>query len=83
MNECTTAADNGVCKTYVEAACNLADAGAEGGVAYTVCQNHQAFQDYYNALAPVFCGGYPADAGVADSGTDAATDAATDAPDGD
>jgi hypothetical protein len=79
---CTTAADNGVCKTYVDGVCNLADAGAEAGAAYQTCQNHQAFQDYYNALSPIFCGGYPADAGVADSGTDSSTtDAATDAPD--
>ncbi len=84
---CTTAADNGICKTYVDAVCNLADAGAEAGAAYQTCQNHQSFQDYYNALAPIFCGGYAADAGASDAGSSDAgdgglLDAALDAPDG-
>jgi hypothetical protein len=86
---CTSQADQGVCKTYADAVCDLSDAGT----VYTVCQNHQSFDEYYFALAPVFCGGYPADAGVSDAGSDAASDAstsdasssdaATDAPDGD
>ena len=82
---CTTAADNAVCKTYLDAECNIADAGA------SVCQQ-SGFQAYYFAYAPIFCGAYATDGGTTDGGSDASTDsgsdatvsdAATDAPDGD
>jgi len=84
--QCTGAADKSVCQTYVSAQCDLSDAGS----VYATCLNHSDFASFYAAIAPVFCGGYPADAGT-DGGTDAstdaaddgATDAATDAPDGD
>ncbi len=77
---CTTAADSAVCASYVSGECNLQDAGADGSAAaYATCENHSSFEDYYNAMAVVFCGGYA----VTDAGTDAATDATTDAPDGD
>ena len=72
--QCTQSADSAVCKSYVDAECDLSDAGA----VYAECVNHSGFQDYYTALAPIFCGGYATDGGVSDAGTDAATtDAAT------
>jgi len=75
--QCTQGAEAAVCKPYVDAECDLSDAGA----VYATCINHSSFQDYYNAIAPVFCGGY-ADDGGTDGGTDASTDASTDADDG-
>ncbi len=85
--QCTQAADGSVCKPYVDAECDLSDAGN----VFATCLNHQDFESFYLAVAPVFCGGYPADAGTdagsTDASTDAtddgATDASTDAPDGD
>jgi hypothetical protein len=85
---CTEAADSAVCESYINMECNLQDAGVDGAAsAYTTCENHTSFEDYYNSMATVFCGNYA----VTDAGTDASTDAATeasvdasnDAPDGD
>src|ERR1700690_773331 len=69
---CTTAADGAVCKSYLDAECNFADAGTDSGeAAYNICVNHASFQDYYNAMATVFCGGLPAtDAGSSDASLD-------------
>ncbi|HEY1960238.1 MAG TPA: hypothetical protein VGH28_31730 [Polyangiaceae bacterium] len=82
-DQCTSAADQAVCKSYVDGQCDLTDAGAVN----SICLNQPDFEHYYDALAPIFCGGYPADAGAGDAGTDAAddgaADAASDAPDGD
>jgi hypothetical protein len=81
--DCTTAADSAVCASYVTAECDLQDAGTDGSAAaYATCENQASFEDYYNTMAVVFCGGYA----VSDAGTDAgdaSTDAAIDAPDGD
>lgn len=73
---CTQAAATGTCAPEIAAECDLSDAGA----IYATCVNHQDFQSYFLAIAPVFCGGYSADAGAGDAGSDASTDAATDAP---
>lgn len=81
---CTTAADKGACDTYVTAECNLQDAGADGSAtAYATCENHSSFQDYYNAMAAVFCGDYAVSDAGTDAASDATNDATNDAPDGD
>jgi len=80
---CTQAADQGVCASYISAECDLQDAGLDGAAsAYATCVNQSSFENYYFAMATVFCGNYAVDAGT-DAGTDAETDAAEDAPDGD
>ncbi len=82
--KCTSAAAQGTCADEEKAICDLSDAG---NVTAECNLNASTFQDLYTSIATVFCGGYPADAGVPDSGTDASTDASSDAtadaPDGD
>lgn len=92
--KCTNAAAQGTCANEVKAQCDLSDAGnvtatcnLNADPIHPACAANpqtQAFCDYYMSIATVFCGGYPADAGVPDSGTDSGTsDASVDAPDGD
>ncbi len=76
-DQCTKQAGAASCKQYADAQCDLSDAGS----VYDICVNHQAFADYYTAIAPVFCGGYSADAGPPDGGSDASGDASDDASD--
>lgn len=66
---CTTAADKGECKTYLAAvACiGTLDAGAS-----SIC-NPQAFEAFFLAVAPLFCGGGDAGTGM-DGGGDATGD---------
>lgn len=58
---CVQSASSGACKMYsskVSPSCTAGDAGA----AVTACKGSN-FQDYYNKIAPIFCGGAPSDAG--------------------
>lgn len=66
FQQCSQAADMGVCSQYVAAECNLADSGADGAAqAEAVCETATDFQSLFNAIAPVFCGDYtPTDAGA-------------------
>ena len=73
---CTKAAASGTCANEEKAVCDLSDAG---NVTAACNLNASTFQDLYTAITTVFCGGYPADAGVSDAGSDAASDAASDA----
>jgi len=74
--QCTTQAAQTECQTYESAQCDLSDAGALQ--AACAMSSNSTFQNYFLALGAVFCGGYPADAGVADAGSDASADASTD-----
>jgi len=58
---CVTSASSGVCKMYtskISASCS-----GDAGAAIAACKG-TSFQDYYNKIAPIFCGGAPSgDAG--------------------
>jgi hypothetical protein len=58
-NACTTAAQGGTCASYANAECSSADAGYAAACGMTATTS----QGIVTALATVFCGGYPADAG--------------------
>jgi hypothetical protein len=69
---CEQAAAAGTCKSFEDAAA-CADGLVEAGGAPAACLSGQSFDDLYNAIVPIFCGG----AAAADGGSnDAATDAA-------
>jgi hypothetical protein len=78
--KCTNAAAQGTCANEEKAVCDLSDAG---NVTDTCNLNASTFQDLYTSITAVFCGGYPADAGVTDGGSSdgGSADASTDAPD--
>jgi hypothetical protein len=68
--QCEQAAAAGTCKTFEDAA-GCADALVEAGGAPAACLAGQSFDDLYDAIVPIFCGGADADGGPAtDAGTD-------------
>jgi hypothetical protein len=69
FQQCSQAADMGVCSAYAMAAnagaCNLADSGADGAAAaFTTCESATDFASLFNAISPVFCGDYIPDGGA-------------------
>jgi hypothetical protein len=79
--KCATAADQTVCKTYVEGSCAAAE--FDGGAA-TGCFPWEgvgaSFGAYYDVLSALFCGS--ADAGAADGGAEGGDGGADGAADG-
>ncbi len=65
-NTCATQADTATCTQFFNARCDLTDAGAA-----TPCDlNAGTFDELLIAVSTVMCGGYAADAGPPDAGTD-------------
>jgi hypothetical protein len=61
--QCVTAAEAAGCKKYADAAkCGSAEQDGGPAAACFPSGASPAFQDYYNAIAPVFCGGTASDA---------------------
>ncbi|GEM_PF-6596672 len=71
FQNCLNNAPKTTCKAFVAALCS------DAGVDLSVCTGYKGFPDYYFGIAPIMCGGKPAQV---DGGADSSTDATADGP---